>query len=69
MVVFGRKTILQVFEPAIYSKLSDYKDMLCGMVSGYSYERQKSEEDKIQNAINVLVKDSDITENIKAAKK
>lgn len=62
-------TCLQVFEPAIYSKLSDYKDMLCGMVSGYSYERQKSEEDKIQNAINVLVKDSDITENIKAAKK
>lgn len=62
-------TCLQVFEPTIYSKLPDFKDLLCGMISGYSYERQKAEEDKIQKALNVLVANSDITENIESAKK
>ena len=39
-------TCLQVFEPAIYSTLNNYKDILCGSIGSYSYDRQKIDEEK-----------------------
>ncbi|MFQ9702266.1 MAG: hypothetical protein ACLR0U_07955 [Enterocloster clostridioformis] len=39
-------TCLQVFEPSVYSKLPNYKDILCGTSYSYSYEQQKEEEEK-----------------------
>lgn len=62
-------TCLQVFEPTIYAKLPNFKNMLCGMVNGYSYERQKLDEDQIQRAVNALVIENNTTENIESAKK
>ena len=44
-------TCLQVFEPAIYSTLNNYKDMLCGSIGSYSYDRQKIDEEKIKKAV------------------
>lgn len=39
-------TCLQVFEPAIYSTLNNYKDILCGSIGSYSYDRIKIDEEK-----------------------
>ena len=39
-------TCLQVFEPILYSKLSGYKDTLCGGNESYSYDLQKSKEEE-----------------------
>jgi Predicted P-loop ATPase len=61
-------TCLQVFESAIYSKLPNLKDILCGATSSYSYESQKAEEEKIQKAIHVLIVDGEVTVNIEATK-
>lgn len=58
-------TCLQVFEPAIYSKLPNYKDILCGTVEGYPYEKQKTIEEEVEKIINSLVPDST---NVDAAK-
>ena len=44
-------TCLQVFEPAIYSTLNNYKDILCGSIGSYSYDRQKIDEEKIKKAV------------------
>lgn len=44
-------TCLQVFESAIYSTLNNYKDMLCGSIGSYSYDRQKIDEEKIKKAV------------------
>ena len=62
-------TCLQVFEPAIYSKLPNYKDTLCGANKAYSYEKQKAEEEKVRNTIDALIPDSAIASNIEAVKK
>jgi len=62
-------TCLQVFEPAIYSKLPNLKDILCGATSSYSYESQKAEEEKIQKAIDALIADGEMTVNIESTKK
>ncbi len=48
-------TCLQVFEPAVYSTLNNYKDMLCGSISSYSYERQHTEEEKIKKAVSDIL--------------
>ena len=61
-------TCLQVFEPAVYSTLNNYKDMLCGSISGYSYERQHTDEEKIKKAISDIFSDG-IAANDKAAKR
>lgn len=44
-------TCLQVFEPAVYSTLNNYKDMLCGSINSYSYERQNADEEKVKKAV------------------
>ena len=44
-------TYIQVFELTIYSTLNNYKDMLCGSISSNSYERQKTDEEKIKKAV------------------
>ena len=62
-------TCLQVFEPTIYSQLPNYKNILCGPISSYSYERQKAEESEIEKTINVLTVNGEITENIDRVKK
>lgn len=62
-------TCLQVFEPAIYSKLPNLKEMLCGAISSYSYESQKAEEEKVQKAISTLVAEGETTVNIESAKR
>lgn len=58
-------TCLQVFEPAIYSKLPNCKDILCGTVEGYPYEKQKAIEEEVEKTINGLVPDSVNTDAIK----
>lgn len=50
-------TCLQVFEPAIYSTLNNYKDMLCGSIGSYSYDRQKIDEEKIKKAVSHIFSD------------
>lgn len=62
-------TCLQVFEPAIYSKLSSMKDVLCGAFSSYSYEAQKAEEEKVQKAISTLFVEEETAVNIESTKK
>lgn len=62
-------TCLQVFEPTIYSRLPNLKDILCGATSSYSYKSQKAEEEKIQKAISVLIADSETTANMESTKK
>ena len=59
-------TCLQVFEPAIYSTLNNYKDMLCGSIGSYSYDRQKIDEEKIKKAISDIFSDG-IVANEEAA--
>ena len=48
-------TCLQVFEPIVYSRLTHYKDFLCGQSSSYSYQQQNAEEEKITKAINEIL--------------
>lgn len=62
-------TCLQVFEPAVYSKLPNYKDTLCGANEVYSYEKQTAEKEKIRKTIDALIPDSAIASNIEAVKK
>ena len=62
-------TCLQVFEPVIYSKLPNLKDILCGAISSYSYESQKAEEEKVQKAINTLVAEGETAVNLESAKR
>lgn len=50
-------TCLQVFESAVYSTLNNYKDMLCGSISSYSYERQHTEEEKIKKVVSDIFSD------------
>ena len=59
-------TCLQVFEPAIYSTLNNYKDMLCGSIGSYSYDRQKIDEEKIKKAVSHIFSDG-IAANEEAA--
>lgn len=59
-------TCLQVFEPAIYSTLNNYKDMLCGSIGSYSYDRQKIDEEKIKKAVSHIFSDG-IVANEEAA--
>lgn len=61
-------TCLQVFEPVFYSTLNNYKDMLCGSISSYSYERQHTDEEKIKKAISDIFSDGIATNN-EAAKR
>lgn len=44
-------TCLQVFEPAVYSTLNNYRDILCGSISSSSYEQQKDDEEEIKKAV------------------
>lgn len=44
-------TCLQVFEPAVYSTLNNYGDILCGSISSSSYEQQKDDEEEIKKAV------------------
>ena len=44
-------TCIQVFEPIIYSTLVNYKHELCGSINDYSYERQRTDEQKIKKAV------------------
>lgn len=62
-------TCLQVFEPTIYSKLPNLKDILCGTINNYSYELQKTEEDKIQKILSEVIADDAIIANRESAKK
>lgn len=59
-------TCLQVFEPAIYSALNNYKDILCGSIGSYSYDRQKIDEEKIKKAVSHIFSDG-IAANKEAA--
>ena len=59
-------TCLQVFEPAIYSTLNNYKDMLCGSIGSYSYDHQKIDEEKIKKAVSHIFSDG-IVANEEAA--
>ena len=59
-------TCLQVFESAIYSTLNNYKDMLCGSIGSYSYDRQKIDEEKIEKAASHIFSDG-IAANEEAA--
>ncbi len=61
-------TCLQVFEPVIYSRLSGYKEVLCGTSESYSYEWQKNEEEKAKKAMDALIPDPQILANVEAAK-
>lgn len=47
-------TCLQVFEPAVYSVLYNYRDTLCGSISSYS-SRRRTDEDNVKNAVNEIL--------------
>lgn len=47
-------TCLQVFEPAVYSVLYNYKDTLCGSISSYS-QRGRVDEDNVKKAVNEIL--------------
>ena len=61
-------TCLQVFEPTIYSKLPNYKDILCGTNEGYSYESQQAIAEKVEKALSNLISETGIATNTEAAK-
>lgn len=50
-------TCIQVFEPIIYSTLVNYKHELCGSINDYSYERQRTDEQKIKKAVSDIFAD------------
>ena len=47
-------TCLQVFEPAVYSVLNNYKDTLCGSISSYSQNR-RTDEDNVKKVVNEVL--------------
>lgn len=59
-------TCLQVFEPAVYSVLTNYKDTLCGSISSYSQNR-RTDEDNVKKAVNEILSVG-VAENEEAAK-
>lgn len=61
-------TCLQVFEPTIYSRLPYYKNILCGAITGYSYDDRKGQEGKIKQAIDDLFGEKTLASNIEAAR-
>ena len=61
-------TLLQVFEPLIYSRIPHYKELLCGTGNNYSYERQKEDEEKIKKALSIIVPKDDTVMDSEAAK-
>lgn len=61
-------TCLQVFEPIIYSRLPYYKSILCGAITGYSYDNRKDEEGKIRQVIDDLLSEDASTSNVEAAR-
>lgn len=61
-------TCLQVFEPTIYSRLPYYKNILCGAITGYSYDNRKDEEGQIKQAIDDLLGEKTSVSNIEAAR-
>ena len=60
-------TVLQVFEPSIYSRLTAYKDKLCGSNYGYSFEREKEEKEDINKLASILIDNNEGTLNREAA--
>ena len=61
-------TCLQVFEPTIYSRLPYYKNILCGAITGYSYDDRKDEEGQIKQVIDDLLGEKTSVSNIEAAR-
>lgn len=59
-------TCLQVFEPSVYSKLPNCKDILCGTSYSYSYEQQKEEEEKTKKIVSSLLSNKGIVTNLEA---
>lgn len=49
-------TCLQVFEPTVYSMLSNYRDTICGSNNSYPYERQKVEKEKVKKAASEILR-------------
>lgn len=62
-------TCLQVFEPFLYSKLPQYKELLCGSNNHYSYELQKEDEDRVKKMLSALIYDNREISNTEAASK
>lgn len=60
-------TCLQVFEPTIYSKLHNYKDVLCGENEGYSYENKTGIEKNVEKIVSLIVPDDGSIANAEAA--
>lgn len=60
-------TSLQVFEPSVYSKLSSYKDTLCGGNQGYSYESQKADEQKVKKTVSQIIPNNGTVADFEAA--
>lgn len=60
-------TTLQVFEPSLYSKLPNSKDVLCGSDYSHSYEHQKANEEKVKKKISLLIPDDDTVTDAEAA--
>lgn len=60
-------TSLQVFEPSVYSKLSSYKDTLCGENHGYSYESQKADEEKTKKTVSQIIPNDGTVADFEAA--
>lgn len=60
-------TALQVFEPIVYSKIPNYKDILCGSIDNYSHDWQKREEEKVRSTIALLLPKDGSLANFDAA--
>ena len=59
-------TCLQVFEPAVYSVLYNYKDTLCGSISSYSH-KYRTDEDNVKKAVSEILSEG-VAANEEAAK-
>jgi len=59
-------TCLQVFEPAVYSVLYNYRDTLCGSISSYP-QRNRADEDNVKKAVNDILS-AGVAANEEAAK-
>ena len=60
------KYLNQLSIPTVDSTLNNYKDMLCGSIGSYSYDRQKIDEEKIEKAVSHIFSDG-IAANEEAA--
>lgn len=60
-------TCLQVFEPFVYSKLPEYKDIICGYPGHYSYDFEQKEEQTIKKVLSKLTESSEQTSESDAA--